>query len=85
MNSAGVSTTAIVVLIIIIAALGGWYFLYGPGSGGGDTVEEAGFGGALFDSVQAPVDEATDTIPETNPLEQVEANPLKNYKNPFSN
>jgi hypothetical protein len=51
-----------------------------------DSVSDAedAFGADMLDRVKKPIREATNEIPNTNPLENTQTNPYANYSNPFS-
>jgi uncharacterized membrane protein YraQ (UPF0718 family) len=84
-----------VVGAVIIAVLIGTYFFLksepAPDSlldlpTAPEPEESASLGEDVFEAAQEQAtEELTENIPDANPLGDVEANPLQDYKNPFSN
>ncbi len=70
--------------IAVFIGVGIWYFQTrkpAPEIPGTIPREEAGLGAQLFEKAANPVKES---LPETNPFEQVNTNPIdKIFKNPF--
>ena len=75
--------TSIGIAIVVLIGIGVWYFQMKNASEipGAIPREEASLGAQLFEESANPVKE---NLPETNPFEQVNTNPIdKIYKNPF--
>ena len=82
------NTNMLIVAAVVIALLIGAFFLFCEATPVNDEEAVEGFGSELFDKAQDPaseaIQEATDAVPETNPLERVETNPFKGKTNPFA-
>ncbi|MBI2452735.1 MAG: hypothetical protein HYV55_00685 [Parcubacteria group bacterium] len=76
--------TGIGIAIVVLVGIGVWYFQTRkttPEIPGVIPREEASLGAQLFEEAANPVKKS---LPETNPFEQVNTNPIdKIYKNPF--
>ena len=76
--------TGIGIAVVVLIGVGVWYFQIrkpAPEIPGTIPREEAGLGAQLYEEAANPVQ---GKLPETNPFEQVNTNPIdKIYKNPF--
>jgi len=68
------------IAIAVLIALAGAVWFYTSLPDGESAISEDGLGSELLKKAQEPVRES---LPETNPLKEVETNPFKGYKNPF--
>jgi len=77
-----------VAVLIICIVVGYWFFTMrektpealDPASAG----EETSFGDEVSRRVLAPAEDAAESIPDANPLGEIEANPYSGYENPFN-
>jgi len=80
----------IIIIVVVVLVIIGVIMFVTPSqeqvpSGGAeaDEADEAEGFGAQFDGGSESVGQATESIPEVNPLGEAKTNPFENYKNPF--